>query len=533
MPAPSHLPHEWLLAHAERRPDAPAVATPTQRLTYGDLAQRVLALAAHLSASGVRGGDRVLVALPNTPATVVASLAVHLLGGTPVEVNREWRAEQQAVIVARTGVRHAFVWGRDARTWSRVCADLRLDRLWVVSPGALPDSLAAEVGVPTTLVLDDGRVDPALGDAPPVEPARPDAGSPALVLYTSGSTGQPRGVVQTFRNVDANTRSIARYLGLGAEDRALLVLPLYYCYGRSVLQTHLLAGGSVFLDGRFAFPRVVLQALGAEGCTGFAGVPLTFEIVRRQVDVSTLSFPRLRYLTQAGGAMAPDTIDWVRGAFAPAKLFVMYGQTEATSRLSYLPPERAADKRGSIGIPIPGVDLRVVDDAARELPPGETGHLVARGDNVTLGYLDEPEATAAILHDGWLWTGDLAMRDGDGFLFHRGRSKEILKIGGHRVSPVEIEHALSEHPDVAEAAVIGVPDGLMGEVPAAFVVLRPDRSPSDGELKAFCRERMPSYRVPVRFTFVESLPRNEAGKLLRARLAAGTNETRPQGSSGA
>lgn len=521
MSTPSPLLHEWLLEHAARRPEAPALATPALRLGYGEVAERVAALAAHLHAAGVRKGDRVLAALPNTPATVIASLAVHALGGVAVEVNREWSADVQTDIVARTGVRHAFVWGRDARTWARVRAERPLDRLWVVHGGPLPEPLAADRGAPSTLVLEDGRVDPSLGDAPPVAPARPDPGTPALILYTSGSTGRPRGVVQTFRNVDANTRSIVRYLGLASDDRALLVLPLYYCYGRSVLQSHLFAGGSVFLDGRFAFPRVVLEALGTEGCTGFAGVPLTFEIVRRQVDVSTLSFPRLRYVTQAGGAMAPETIDWVRRSFAPAKLFVMYGQTEATSRLSYLPPERAEEKRGSIGVAIPGVELRVVDDDGRELPRGETGHLVARGDNVTLGYLDEPEENAALLRGGWLWTGDLASRDEDGFFFHRGRSKEILKIGGHRVSPVEIEHVLAEHPDVAEAAVVGIPDALMGEVPAAFVVLRPGRSPSEADLRAFCRSRMAAYRVPVRFTCVESLPRNEAGKLLRARLAAG------------
>jgi acyl-CoA synthetase (AMP-forming)/AMP-acid ligase II len=324
--------------------------------------------------------------------------------------------------------------------------------------------------------------------------------------------------VQTFKNIDANTRSIVRYLSLSAHDRALLILPLYYCYGRSVLQTHLFAGGSVFLDSRFAFPRTVLEALGAEGCTGFAGVPLTFEIILRKVDVSTLSFPRLRYLTQAGGAMAPETITWVRKVFHPAKLFVMYGQTEATSRLSYLPPERADDKQGSIGIPIPGVELAVVDEAGLPLADGETGDLVARGDNVTLGYLDEPEETTAILHDGWLWTGDLAYRDTDGFFFHQGRSKEILKIGGHRVSPIEIERVVAEHPDVAEAAVIGATDALMGELPAAFVVLKPGAAPKEDELRRFCHGRTPPYMVPISFTVVDALPRNEAGKLMRAAL---------------
>jgi acyl-CoA synthetase (AMP-forming)/AMP-acid ligase II len=515
----SPLLHEWLLEHAERCPEAPCVATPDLRLRYGELAGRVRALAAHLAAAGVRSGGRVLVSLPNTPATIAASLAVHYLGATPVEVNREWGADVQREIIARTGIRIAFVWGRDARTWGAV-AEKRLDRLFVVHGGPLPGALRAELGsTPATLVHHDARVDPALGDLPLPAPVRSDASAPALVLYTSGSTGAPRGVVQTFRNVDANTRSIVQYLGLTAADRALVILPLYYCYGRSVLQTHLFSGGSIFLDGRFAFPRVVLDALGAERCTGFAGVPLTFEIIRRQVAFSGGTFPALRYVTQAGGAMAPDTVDWVRRTFAPARLFVMYGQTEATARLSYLPPERAEDKRGAIGIPIPGVELRVVDEAGRELPAGETGHLVARGDNVTLGYLDEPEETAAILHDGWLWTGDLACRDADGFFFHRGRAKEILKIGGHRVSPIEIEHVVAEHPDVAEAAVIGIADSLMGELPAAFVVLRDGRTPSEAELKAFCRSRMAAYRVPVRFTPLQSLPRNEAGKLLRARLA--------------
>lgn len=495
------------------------MATPAVRLTYGDLAARVRALADHLAASGIGPGDRIMLALPNTPATVAVGLALNALGAVAVEVNREWGPDTLSGILAQSRARQAFAWGRDAAAWGKILAACPLERIWVVHPGPLPPALLAAMGgVPATLVLEDGRVDPNAGPAAPAKPAALRPESPALILYTSGSTGKPRGVVQTFGNVDANTRSIVQYLGLSSEDRALVVLPLYYCYGRSVLQTHLFAGGSVFLDNRFVFPRVVLEAIASEGCTGFAGVPLTFELIRRQVDVSTISFPRLRYLTQAGGAMAPETIDWARRAFAPAKLFVMYGQTEATARLSYLPPERGEEKRGSIGIPIPGVELRVVDEQGRDLAPGEVGHLVARGANVTQGYLDEPEETAAILRHGWLWTGDLAYRDADGFFFHQGRSKDILKIGGHRVSPIEIEHVVGEHPDVAEAAVIGLRDELMGEVAAAFVVFRPGRVPAEEDLRRFCRERMPPYKVPVTFTPVEALPRNEAGKLLRSHL---------------
>lgn len=514
-------PADWVLRHAARAPRAPAVATPAARLDYGALAERTLALAARLAAEGVGPGHRVLVALTNTSATVVVGLALNALGATAVEVNREWGPEVQAAILRQTGARQAVVAGRDARAWGALAEAHGLTRLWLVHADLPSAAMLAPLGrTPATAILEDGRVDPREAAAPPA--ARPEvaADAPALVLYTSGSTGAPRGVIQTFGNLDANTRSIVEYLGLGPGDRALLVLPLYYCYGRSVLQTHLFVGGSVWLDSRFAFPRVVLEAGAAEGCTGFAGVPLTFELIRRQVDVATLDRGALRYLTQAGGAMAPETIDWVRRAFAPARLFVMYGQTEATARLSYLPPEWAEEKRGSIGVAIPGVELRVVDDRGAPLPPGEVGHLVARGGNVTPGYLGDPAATAEILHDGWLWTGDLAAQDADGFLFHRGRSKEILKMGGHRVSPVEIEHALAGHPEVAEAAVVGVADPLHGERPVAFVVARSGRSPAPEALQRFCRDRLPAWCVPHEVTMVEALPRNEAGKLLRAVLAA-------------
>jgi long-chain acyl-CoA synthetase len=510
---------DWLDFHAGRTPDAPAVASPTTRLSYGELADRVRVLAGHLAAQGIGPGSRVLLALPNTPATVVAGLAVNALGATSVEVNRESSAEVLGDIVKRSGVREVFIWGRDARTWAAALAGRPVDRCFVVHPGTIPAALRETLGaVSATLLLEDGRVDPDVPQAPPPRAPGLSPDWPALVLYTSGSTGRPHGVVQTFRNIDANTRSIVDYLRLTAGDRALVTLPLYYCYGRSVLQTHLFAGGSLFLDSRMAFPRTVLESLAAEGCTGFAGVPLTFEVFRRQVDVSTIKFERLRYLTQAGGAMSPDTIAWAREAFRPAQLFVMYGQTEATARLSYLPPERAEDKAGSIGIPIPGVELRVVDEGGAELPPGQVGELVARGANVTPGYLDEPEETAAILHDGWLWTGDLAERDADGFLYHRGRAKEILKIGGHRVSPIEIEQVIARHPDVAEAAVVGVKDALMGEVPAAMVVPRPGATATESDLLRFCRERLPAYQVPITLTVVAALPRNESGKLLRTEL---------------
>ena len=512
--------HDWVFFHAERTPHAPVVADPASRLTYGDLAERVRDLADRLSAAGIGCDDRVLVALPNTPATVALTLALTFVGAVSVEVNREWDAELLRGIARSSRPRGLAIWGPDARKWAPVLPAASPAVACVVQAGAPAEDVRA-LAVPALIPIEpDGRSE---ADGPATRSmgsGAADRDRPALCLYTSGSTGMPHGVIQTHRNIDANARSIVEYLQLTADDRAMLTLPLSYCYGRSVLQTHLLVGGSIFLDQRFAFPRVVLETIAAEGCTGFAGVPLTFEIIRRQVDVASLSFPRLRYVTQAGGPMAVETARWVRRAFHPAKLFVMYGQTEATARLSYLPPERAAEKEGSIGIAIPGVELAVVDEQGREVPRGVTGEVVARGDNVTPGYLDDPDETAAILHDGWLWTGDLAYRDPDGFFFLVGRSKEILKIGGHRVSPTAIEQVIARHPDVAEVAVIGTRDDLLGEVPVAFLVPRADRRPGENELRLHCRARLPAYEVPVRFVLLDELPRGNSGKVLRAVLSS-------------
>jgi long-chain acyl-CoA synthetase len=504
----------WVLGHAARTPDAPAVDSPWVRLTYRQLANRMLALAGHLRASGVGPGDKVLIALPLGTAAVVASLAVQALGACAVELDRESGAASLDAILAQTGARQAFVFGQDARRWA---GKPGLTHFHVVHASRPPERML-QVLAPAACawVQEDGAVDTRAAplDALPSTPA--DAH--AAIVYTSGSTGTPRGVIQTFANIAANTRSIVEYLGLTPADRAHLILPLHYCYGKSVLQTHLLVGASVFVDPRFMYPQVVLEAMAAEGSTGFAGVPLTFELLKRQTGPEARSKLKLRYLTQAGGGMAPDTVQWTREAFHPAELFVMYGQTEATARLSYLPPRFAKEKAGSIGLAIPGVELRVVAEDGTPLPVGEPGHLVAKGPNVTPGYLGAPEETATVLKDGWLWTGDLAWRDAEGFFFLVGRAKEILKVNGHRVSPAEIEHQLARHPAVKEVAVVGVPDALGGEAACAVVVTHAGAEVKEDELRRFCRESLPVHKVPKHVVMTEALPRGPAGKVLKAEL---------------
>jgi acyl-CoA synthetase (AMP-forming)/AMP-acid ligase II len=493
------------------------VDAPCCRLDYATLHARVQGLAADLAARGATSADRVVVILPTSASAAVASLAIQSLGACAVEIDRTWSDDALRLVLAQTGARFVIVSAQDARRLGALGIPA-LSWVWVL--GGRPGDPHGIPARGATALLRDGDLEPgARGGTPPPRGDVP-ADAPALVVYTSGSTGRPRGVVQTYRNVAANTRSIVAYLGLGPADRALAILPFHYCYGRSVLQTHLFVGGSVFVEPRFAFPRVAMETIGTEGCTSFAGVPLTFELLRREVDVASLSMPRLRTVTQAGGPMRPETIRWARAAFAPARLFVMYGQTEATARLAYLPPARGEEKLGSIGVAIPGVQLAVVDDAGRDVPRGATGHLVARGENVTPGYLDDPAETAVILRGGWLWTGDLARRDADGFFWLVGRAREFIKVGGRRVSPVEIEEVVAAHPAVAEAVVVGTPDALQGEVPVAYVVARTGAPLPADDVRRFCRERLASYQVPARVVAVPFVPRNAAGKPLRAELAA-------------
>lgn len=514
MNASSPFAVDWLMAHAARAPLAPCLGTPSGWLSYGEVAGRVRLAAALLARQGVAAGERVMLALPNGPAAVVASLAVQSCGGCAVEVSREWGAEALRAIAEQTQARHAVIAGRDAALWAAIHAPFR--RIWIVHPAPPPPRMC-ELLAPAewTWVGEDGAVEAGHAPAPP---AVLDADAPALLIYTSGSTGRRLGVVQTHRNIAANTRSICEFLQLGPADRVLSILPLYHCYGKSLLQTHLLAGGSVFFDHRFTYPRVVMEAMAQQACTGFAGVPLTFELLRRQGAATGADFPALRYVTQAGGPMQADTVRWARAAFAPARLYVMYGQTEATARLSYLPPESAQAKEGSIGRGIAGVELRVLDEDGRECATGQVGQLAARGDNVTKGYYNDEEATRQILRHGWLWTGDLAYRDADGYIFITGRAKDILKIRGHRIGAAEIERCLCRHPDVSEAAVVGVPDAVEGESAAAFVVLRAGAEADENALRKFCREQGSAYAVPRTIRFEAVLPRTTTGKIAKGEL---------------
>ena len=359
------------------------------------------------------------------------------------------------------------------------------------------------------------------------EPVPEDAGKEfdeervAEIIFTSGSTGIPNGVMLTHKNLIANTGSILGYLDLTGDDRMLVVLPFYYCYGLSLLHTHLRAGGSLVLNNSFIFLGNVLNDLKQYDCTGFAGVPSHFQILLRKSDsFRTTRFPNLRYVTQAGGKLPAVFIDEFREAHPDVRFYVMFGQTEATSRLSYLPPDRYEQKKGSVGKAIPGVTLKVVNESGKEVKPGETGEVIVQGDNVMKGYYRDEKGTAEVLRDGWLYTGDLGTVDEDGFIYLTARKKEILKVRGKRISPKEIEAVILELPGVIDCTVEGTEDEVLGEILKATLVLSrtAENKPDPETVKAHCSGRLELHKVPQKVEFIEKLNVAATGKKVKKTL---------------
>lgn len=508
------LVHDFLRRAAGHSPGATAIIEPKRAINYADLDALADRAASMLRQQRIERGDRVVLALENSIEFVGLYFGAMRAGAIVVPLPPGARNDRFPAAIADCAPR-ACVVDRSAAVDPHVALALRGVPTVLVhrnsgDAGLTPGqehwrSLQAELQAPASATSLPGQTDLDL----------------ASIIYTSGSTGAPRGVMLSHRNIAANTESILEYLMLTARDRVMCVLPLYYVYGLSLLHTHVAAGGSIVLDNRFTYPNVVLEGMQALSVTGFAGVPSTFALLLHRSNLTSLEFPTLRYVTQAGGGMPPARIlEWLeRGPRVP--FYVMYGATEASARLTYLPPEHLRRKLGSIGLPIPGVELQVIKEDDAIANAGEVGELVARGENISSGYWNNPVETRERFGPLGYRTGDLGYADEDGYLFLVGRRHDMIKVGAHRVGPKEIEDVLHEHRDVHEAAVIGIPDDILGEVPIAFVSLRDGVDWSREGLERFCHQRLPGHKVPVRFIVMRELPKLPGiGKLDKVTLRA-------------
>lgn len=479
---------DYLLENAN--PDAAALISGDTPVTYRDLKARASRVARALLQAGLQPGDRVGLLGNNSVFWVAAYLAILKLDAVAVPFATTLMPDE-------VGGMAAFV------QCKITCAERRYYRNFAsVLPG--------------TAIFEDTAEEAAAPYWP--EEDRTDPDSDAALMFTSGTTARPRLVRVTHRNIQANTNSIVEYLDLGPSDRVMAILQFFYCFGTSLLHTHLRVGGSIALATSFVYPEVILDLMEKTGCTGFAGVPSTYQTLLRNSSFKKRSLPKLRKLQQAGGKLQTVLIQELVDAFPQAQVFVMYGQTEATARLSYLPPEDLRTKLGSIGRGIPGVTLKVVGEDGSPIKAGEVGEIIASGENISPGYWNDPDASAPKFIAGELHSGDLATVDEDGYIFVVDRKADFIKSFGYRVSSQRVEECIVEIPEVVAAAVIGEPDLVRGEAIRAFVVQKTGAALTAKEIIDYCGNHLANYMVPKDVVFLERLPMNAHGKIVKNEL---------------
>jgi long-chain acyl-CoA synthetase len=476
--------------------DRPALRLDDNVVSYEMLDEAAARVAGLLTERGLMPGDRVGVMLPNVPYFAAVYYGVLRAGGVVVPMNVLLKGREVAFHLSDSGAQQMFAWHTFAEPAQEGAAQAGTEVI-STEPGGFERLLA---GAPR-------RSDNV---------AR-DASDTAVILYTSGTTGTPKGAELTHSNMLENCRhGGTELMHVSERDVIFGALPLFHSFGQTCcLNTGVRAGACLTLLPRFE-PGKALEIIQRDRVTLFDGVPTMYHALlnypgREQYDVSSL------HTCVSGGSAMP--VEVMRGFEAAFGCIVLegYGLSETSPVASFNHPERER-KPGSIGTPIRGVEMQVVDEDGNELPPGQVGEIVVRGHNVMKGYWNRPDATAEVMHDGWLRTGDLARTDEEGYFFIVDRKKDMIIRGGFNVYPREIEELLYEHPAVLEVAVVGVPDEALGEEVGAAIVLRPGMEAGPDDIRAFVKERVAAYKYPRRVWFVDELPKGATGKTLKREI---------------
>jgi acyl-CoA synthetase (AMP-forming)/AMP-acid ligase II len=465
------------------------VLGPRETISYQKVYSDVQKLANKLK-SEFGENQNLLVLCENSVFSITVYFAIIKSGNICVPLNPNIEPENLEKVISKTGAKTAFI-----------------NKKYISRYGNF-----------SFQIFDEERIIPWLNETNLISRENGsefDGNRLAEIIFTSGSTGEQKGVMITHNNIIANTNSIIEYLKLTPKDTIEIVMPFYYCYGLSLLHTHLRVGGSVVLNNNFIFIGSIINDLNKYNCTGFAGVPSHFQILLRKTkDFKQTKFHSLKYVTQAGGKLHTTFIQEFIDSFPDIKFYVMYGQTEATARLSYLPPSDLKRKIGSIGKGIPGVTLKVVNEDGNMIKPGETGEIIAQGENIMPGYYKDDEATSQALKDGWLHTGDMATIDSEGYIFIQSRKKEIIKVRGIRISPKEIEEVIVAYPGVIDCTIKAESDDITGESITAIVYINEAElvNFSEQAIKQHCAHKLAAVKIPQKIVFDTKLTFNLAGK---------------------
>jgi acyl-CoA ligase (AMP-forming) (exosortase A-associated) len=517
--------HQFISRSAQYSPDAVALLFKDQSFTYAQLQSSIDDVASALLARGVEPGERVAVYLPKQPETVFSLFGAAAAGACFVPINPLLKPRQLAHILPHCNVRVLITSAPRLETLLDIfsaCPDLHTI---VVVDDQLPDSTRS-LAQQSFCFQDFCRA--SRGQQSPHRRIDIDM---TAILYTSGSTGNPKGVVLSHRNMVAGARSVASYLGNTAQDRILAVLPLSFDAGLSQLTTAFSVGASVVLMD-YLLPRDVLRAVARYGITGLAAVPPLWNQLR-DLEWPAEAVRSLRYITNTGGAMPVPTTRALQQTLPNTQIFLMYGLTESF-RSTYLPPDQVNARPESMGKAIPNAEILVINEAGQECGPGEPGELVHRGALVSLGYWNDPEKTAERFKpcptqpdqipntELAVWSGDQVMRDEEGYLYFISRKDEMIKTSGYRVSPTEVEEIAFASGLVTAAAALGVPHSGLGQ--AILLVISPGAQAPEGSaleeaMLAYCRRELPNFMVPAAVIARNSLPQNQNGKIDRRLLA--------------
>jgi len=526
------LVHHFLENSASRFPDKIALVHEDVRATYAEINSMSDGMARWLIDNGINQGDRVVILLDNSLEYVVSYYGILKAGAVAVPLSTGIKTEGLARLFPELEPFAIITSKKFEKLFSFFQSTVNSERS---TPSAsqrssLPAFQPYSVHHSKFIIKNLSSILSNLGlnvtgfDQVVRYRARQthpkvyvDENSLASIIYTSGSTGEPKGVMLTHRNIVSNTLAICEYLELTENDIQMVVLPFFYVMGKSLLNTHFAVGGRVVINNKFAFPATVLKQMVEEQVTGFSGVPSTYAYLLHRSPLANYKdkLGSLRYCSQAGGHMARALKEELRRVLPDhTKIYIMYGATEASARLTYLDPDRFQDKMDSIGKPIPGVTVKVLDPEGNEVPSGEVGELVAYGPNIMKGYWRDPEATSKALDKNGYHTGDLGYCDSEGFFFVLARKDNLLKVGGHRINPLEIEDIILSSGLVIEAVVLGTADKLLGHKLVAVATPK-NGSCSPKDIQAYCAQNLPRYKVPSEFKLVRSLPKSPSGKIDR------------------